>query len=181
MSTIVVTKIDAARRQLRTAIELWAIDGDPVSIHSLAYAAHQIIHDLNRVEKGPHLFLDMPGIKEEKRREFVTMVKRDANFFKHADSRGKKPDPPSIEFTPSTNELFIMIAITGLKQLKVQLSHHEQGFVLWYRVHHPDMLEAETEQAFKRTVSAEAWASFSQLPKSDFLELFAEIAHSSGR
>ena len=33
-----VTKLDAARRQLETAITLWFHDGDPVSIHTLAAA-----------------------------------------------------------------------------------------------------------------------------------------------
>src|SRR5207245_10811773 len=33
---ITVTKLDAARRQLRTAIRLWFEEGDPVSIHTLA-------------------------------------------------------------------------------------------------------------------------------------------------
>jgi hypothetical protein len=39
---IVVTKLDAARRQLRTAIHLWFNDGDPVSIHALAFAAYEL-------------------------------------------------------------------------------------------------------------------------------------------
>ena len=34
-ATIVVTKLDAARRQLRTAIRLWFQEADPVSIHTL--------------------------------------------------------------------------------------------------------------------------------------------------
>lgn len=179
MSTILVTKLDAARRQLRTAIELWADDGDPVSIHSLAYAAHQIVHDLNRNAKGPNLFLDMPGIKKERRDEFVAMVKRDANFFKHADERGKRQDSPSIEFTLSVNDLFIMIAITGLTYLKQDLSHQENGFALWYRIHYPDMLDERTERAFKQANRIESWGSFRQLPKREFLQVFADIANES--
>ncbi len=34
-----IVKLDAARRQLAAAIELWFIEGDSVSIHTLAYAA----------------------------------------------------------------------------------------------------------------------------------------------
>jgi hypothetical protein len=40
---IVVTKLDAARRQLKTAIKLWFEDGDPVAIHTLIVAAYEII------------------------------------------------------------------------------------------------------------------------------------------
>jgi hypothetical protein len=46
---ITISKFDAARRQLNTAITLWFADGDPVAIHTLAYAAYEIIH----VEKAP--------------------------------------------------------------------------------------------------------------------------------
>jgi hypothetical protein len=45
---ITVTKLDAAKRQLRTALRLWFDDGDPVSIHTLLAAAHEIIHTLYR-------------------------------------------------------------------------------------------------------------------------------------
>jgi hypothetical protein len=175
MSTIVVTKLDAARRQLGTAIELWADDGDPVSIHSLAYAAHQIIHDLNRKAKGPNLFLDMPGIKKERRDEFVAMVKRDANFFKHADTRGKRQDPPSIEFTLSMNDLFIMIAITGLTYLKQDLAEQEEGFTLWYRIHYPDLLDEGVERAFQQAQGIESWEPFKALTKREFLQDFMGI------
>jgi hypothetical protein len=44
---IKVSKIDASRRQLDCAIDLWFRDGDPVSIHTLVSAAFEIIQDLN--------------------------------------------------------------------------------------------------------------------------------------
>ena len=46
-----IRKIDAARSQLDTAIELWFQDADPVSIHTLVYAAHEII-DVVSKENG---------------------------------------------------------------------------------------------------------------------------------
>jgi hypothetical protein len=68
---ITVTKLEAARRQLRTAIELWFHSGEPVSIHTLAAAAYQVVHDLNRRKKGPPLLLDNDMIKVEYRREYI--------------------------------------------------------------------------------------------------------------
>jgi hypothetical protein len=174
VSTITVTKIDAALRQLRTAIELWAADGDPVSIHTLAYSAHQIVHDLNRKAKGPHMLLDMPNIRKERQGEFVAMVKRDANFFKHADAR-KHKEPPSLEFTVALNDMFIMITIVGLGFLNQQLSKHEQGFLLWYRLHYPEMIEEESGRDLQSTLSIEERNAYLQLPKSEFLQAFAEI------
>ena len=75
MDTIVVTKIEAARRQLRSAIELWFADADPVSIHTLSAASYQIIHDLNRKNNGSDLLLDTIVIKDEYRREFVNEIR----------------------------------------------------------------------------------------------------------
>jgi hypothetical protein len=45
-SKIKITKMDAAKRQVRTAIKLWFMEEDPVSIHTLVSAAHEIIHTL---------------------------------------------------------------------------------------------------------------------------------------
>ncbi len=50
---IQITKLDAVLSQLETAIALWFNDGDPLSIHTLASAAYQIIYDLNKHQKGP--------------------------------------------------------------------------------------------------------------------------------
>lgn len=170
MSALTVTQLDAARRQLRVAIDLWASDGDPVAVHTLVYAAHQIIHDLNRRSKGPHLLLDVPWIPKDKKDAYVAMIKRDANFFKHADARGKKSAPTSIEFTPNLNEMFMMVAITGLTYLREQLTEQENGFVLWYRVHNPDMLNEGVERAFKDANGIESWEPFRQLTKREFLD-----------
>ena len=41
-----ITKIDATRRQLRTAIRLFCQDGDAVSIHTLASAAQGVLDAL---------------------------------------------------------------------------------------------------------------------------------------
>jgi hypothetical protein len=76
-----ITKLDAARRQLATAIELWFTDGDTVSIHTLAVAAHQLIHDINRKKKGPPLFLDAEFIKPEHKKEFLGILKKGREFF----------------------------------------------------------------------------------------------------
>lgn len=44
--SISVTKLDAARRQLETAERLWFLEDDPASIHTLAAAAHRVVHDI---------------------------------------------------------------------------------------------------------------------------------------
>jgi len=48
-----LSKLDAARRQLETAVALCFQEGDPVSIHSFACAAHEIVETLNAMHV-PH-------------------------------------------------------------------------------------------------------------------------------
>ena len=53
---IVITKLDAARRQLDTAIELFFANGDFVSIHALAYAAYTLTRNLCDKTNNPASF-----------------------------------------------------------------------------------------------------------------------------
>jgi hypothetical protein len=81
-ATIVVTKLDAARRQLRTAIRLWFQEADPASIHTLAHAASEIIHVIskNRNRYRRILIFDADMIKDEYRSEWNEKRKNSANF-----------------------------------------------------------------------------------------------------
>jgi hypothetical protein len=111
-----ITKLDAARRQLQTAIELWFADGDPVAVHTLVYAAHEIIHRLYRRSGHSDLLFDSKTIAVAvDRKEFTKMLKADAAFFKHAE-RDIELDVAH-EFHPGRNELFIIISLFGLGRL----------------------------------------------------------------
>ena len=48
-----VTKLNAAERQLETAILLYFSDKDPVSIHTLCCAAYEVVHALNKRQNSP--------------------------------------------------------------------------------------------------------------------------------
>ena len=171
-----ITKLDAARRQLRTAIDLWVNDGDPVSIHTLAFAAHQVIHDLNRKSKGPYLLLDNPTIRPEKKGEFISIVKRDADYFKHADDRKRKTkDPTEIEFEPSVNELFIGLAITGLKYLGKDLAGFEIAFYAWYGIQRPDMLTDAGRELLEKSIEAQSADSLRLMKKQEFFERIIKL------
>ncbi len=138
---IKITKLDAARRQLRTAIELWFNDGEPVSIHTLACSAHQIIHDLNRKKKGSPLIFDSPIFKEEYKKEAVRFLKNASNFFKHADFR--KQQVESIDFIPRSSDMFILFSVRGLQFLRVTLNDVESAFWFWTVIHNPHFLTPE--------------------------------------
>lgn len=177
---ITVTQLEAARRQLKTAIWLWADDGDPVSIHTLAYAAYQIVHDVNRQRKGPPLLLDSELIRHEKRSEWVNIVKSDANYFKHADSRRKYKPPPSIDFDPSSNEHFFAFTILGLKGMGEQLTPLEVAFEVWHGVNRPELLNDAGLHFLQNSVHADMLATMRRLPKKQFLARIIEAQAASG-
>lgn len=167
---IKVTKLDAARRQLRTAIELWFQDGDPVAIHTLAYAAHEIIHRLFRRKGLTGLLFDAPGLKEENRKKFANILKADANFFKHAE-RESKPDDVR-EFSPDVNESFITICLFGLERMDEEHDDAGLAFKFWFRIHKPEMFYGE---AFQDSVPVEKLKKWKRFNKSDFFRRYVEL------
>jgi hypothetical protein len=54
-NVLIVTKWSAATSQLETAIQLWFNEGDPVSIHTLAVAAHDCFNALSTFASKPSL------------------------------------------------------------------------------------------------------------------------------
>jgi hypothetical protein len=75
------TKVDVARTQLKTAIRLWFHDGDPVSIHTLAYAAYEIIHFVSKKRnRTKQLIFDTLSVKDEYRGKWAKTIKEHANF-----------------------------------------------------------------------------------------------------
>jgi hypothetical protein len=81
----IVTKPEAARRQLATAIRLCLAGGDAVSIRTLACAAHEILTVLVATKGGRSLLLDNPLYSAEMKKGIRRGFKGPYNFFKHAD------------------------------------------------------------------------------------------------
>lgn len=178
-----VSKLDAARFQLATAIDLWQNDADPVSAHTLAYSAYQVIHDLNRLAKGPPLLLDAQTVKPEERQSFITEVKFFSNFFKHADDRrkGKKTqEPAEVEFNPSVNAIFLVFCVKGLKYLKQDITAQEQAFESWFSIENPHTLTPEAKRMYEEMFGSETLAGVRGLEKKQFFELLQKLAIDSG-
>lgn len=137
---ITVTKIEAAQRQLRTAIELWFSDRDPISAHALAFAAHQVVHDLLRREKRtPQLAFELSDIKPEYRTEITKRLKEAAYFMKHAE-RGKAGQMASISFDTELTGVFIIYTMSGLRYFDQEITAEEQAFNLWHVIHKPHLM-----------------------------------------
>jgi hypothetical protein len=167
-----VTKLEAARRQLRVAIFLWFQDADEVAVHTLAGAAHQIIHDINQKKGGPDLLFDSSIFKDEHRKEAVRWLKRDANFFKHADN-----DPDGVtEFVPKLTEVFIIMSLGGIEVLGLKFDPVEAAFNHWYLIRHPEFLTEKGLSQREHLSQVGALGGIEQLSARQFFHYYMQVS-----
>ncbi len=171
---IMISKLDAARRQLATAITLWFEDRDPVSIHTLVFAAYEIIHAVSK-QRNParrDLLFNSQLIEDEHRVEYVKFVKEHGNFFKHALNDGNAV----IEFRPVLSQMFFLMAILGVELCGEQKNAEESAFMWWQYIDKPDWLTESGRKLLEDTVPSENVAYLRTRPKSEFLQAF-KIVH----
>jgi hypothetical protein len=84
MESIKIPKLDAARRQLDTAIALFFQSADPVCIHTLACAAYDVIDNVNQSRGRTETFVKRRYPRQPGKMS-VAAINSAQNFFKHAD------------------------------------------------------------------------------------------------
>ncbi len=171
-----VKKLDAAKRQLDTAIELWFNDGDPISIHTLSCSAHQIVHDINKKTGWRDLVYDTLIIKDEYRKQWIAKMKGTYNFLKHADRDGTD----SIELDPATNEFFILFTCFGLELLGEKSNIARAAFTLYQMLLRPEIL-TEKGHATLRAIPESIKIQALTMKKSVFYDLYRNYQLSIGR
>ena len=142
-SQLVLTKFDVAERQLHQAIQLFFDGGDPVSIHTIAEAAAQILYDTRSQYGAESKIRDSDIIKPEYKKEWMISLAKSKNFFKHADR-----DPSEVhEFKEEFNHFSILDAVNMYLTAKRQWTPETITFVQWYAVTYPALVKANTEFA----------------------------------
>jgi len=178
-STMRIGKLDAARRQLRTAITLWFNGGDPVSVHTLAVAAYEIIHTISE-KRDPYrrdLLFDTLWIKDEYRREWINTIKKHANFFKHADRDGDSV----IEFNPELSEGYIFFAIAGRELCGELASNEESIFMWWVMIHKAHILTENGHKTLANRIPIDAVEHLRTISKSEFFQALSVARANSVR
>lgn len=105
---ILVKKINIGCGQLETAIQLWFQEGDPVSVHTLASAARDVLRVLyEHSEAGPFPSPLPKNASKTQREKLHDQIKITANFFKHAG----KDRNHSHDFSPEVTARFMLEAI----------------------------------------------------------------------
>ena len=142
-----LSKLDCARRQLELAIELFFMERDPVSIHTLAGAARQLLVDINKHRGGKPLMTESEALKEMvipgKEVELARLFRKPENFFKHA----KKDPEATIDFSPELNEIVLWETSAKYRELTSETTPAMGAINIWFAIKHPDIF---TEGAFQQ-------------------------------
>jgi hypothetical protein len=167
---IQISKLDAATRQLETAIRLWFYSGDPVSIHSLSAAAHTVLHDVAKHQGKTSILKDMSFFRPEKHKEIRDIFNKPQNFFKHADE-----DPDELlEFNPQVTEIFMLDALLTYEGLTGHLVALFGTFKSWMLLHHPELIEQKLASTLPPTFQS-LRAQIVTLPKVQFLQTWLPV------
>jgi hypothetical protein len=134
-----LSKLDCARRQLELAIELYFMERDPVSVHTLTGAVRQILSDISKHRGANPLFTEIEALKGivilGKEKELSKLFKAAQNFFKHADE-----DPEdSIDFSPEINELLLWEASFKYAELSSENTPAMKAMSIWFHVRNPHL------------------------------------------
>lgn len=143
--SISVTKLDAARRQIETAILLYFNERDVLSIHTLSAAAQGILHVLaKRAGKSTPMKESLSaGIPGELRRKVEAALRGPQNFLKHAD---RDPDG-ELRFSPELTEFILFDAVSTYVRITSEKSPIFEAFVLSYSANHPEHFSAAGPEA----------------------------------
>jgi hypothetical protein len=168
MASQKIDKLEAACRQLNTAISLWFNDGDAVSIHVLACSAYQIVHDINRRQGGEALIYDSLVFRDEYRKDAINHLKQHYNFFKHA----KKDPAGAIEFNPIITKLFILYTSIGLEFLGRKADEVRGAFNIYYALHNPKHLTEVGKARFIDAIPEKSRKWALSVPKKQFFDVY---------
>lgn len=168
--TFRISKMEAAKRQLETAIRLWFFCGEPVSIHTLAAAAHQVLHDVGRKRGTATMLRGLPGVRPDAVDQLTRLISRYENFFKHADRDGSA----ALDFNPEATEMFMLDAVLTYEALTKESVPILATFKAWVFLQKPQFMgDADREKLLERV--SEIGADFSQIPKAEFFEQWLQM------
>jgi len=132
---ITITKLDAARRQIDTAIMLYFCNADIISIHTLAYASFCIVRDICDKTDNPASFtksVKRTIVPEEQSLVFEA-VKFAGNYFKHAD----RDHEQHLTYSPLQYEYILFMAMRMYDAITGELTTQMSVFKVWYLMQYP--------------------------------------------
>lgn len=131
----VLDKVECARRQLETALDLFFNEGDEVATHTLAFAAHKILEDIAPTQSTASMIEVLTWMARPNGKLFRDKFNEAANYFKHAD---RDPDR-TIEFRPALTEHILYFGVDLYMRLTQKRNVTFVAFNAWFVMRHPDM------------------------------------------
>ena len=141
--SIFLTKFEVAERQLNQAIRLFFEQGDPVSIHTLVEAASQILYDIRPLTGAISFLRDSDWIREEHKKDWLAILFKSRNFFKHADRDADQTH----EFKEVFNHFALMDAVSMYMQSKHAWTPETALFMGWLSAAHPNLVKEDSDLA----------------------------------
>ena len=138
---MLLSKFDVAERQLLQAIRMFFGDEDPVSIHTLAEAAAQVLNDIGDKYGAKSIFRDSDKIREEKMKEWLGHIFKSRNFFKHAN----RDKDELHEFKDEFNDFSLLDAINMYTTIKQKWVPETLVYLAWFAVAHPNLMKDGTD------------------------------------
>lgn len=168
-----INKIDAARRQIETAITLFFYERDIVSIHTLASAAYTIIFDVAK-KNGSSVTtsrdIELASVKEEYKKFYIKKMKEAENFFKHADN-----DLHGVlSFNPSQTEFVLWDAVLDYHTIAGEMPPIFRVYYLWFTVTHHELFNFSDE---KKRLQLEAHGELQEMGRRAYFEKYLPRMH----
>lgn len=139
-----ISKLDASKRQLRAAINLFITQEDQVSCHTLACAAYEILEVLAKA-KGTKSAREqaIEMVDPKYKDEVYKSIHAAENFFKHSKSDRNE----TIEFDPSSTEVIIWDAANLYKEITSEIDGLFAAFNLWMQAEYPEVFILNSDMA----------------------------------
>ena len=142
MSEREVSKTEAARRLIDTAISMLFRNDDPLAVHIVAMAGFRVLKDLAKSRGLEHTLDSM--IRAGMEKEFWGGFSDAANFLKHAE---RDPNAVLSPFSEDTNDMLLVLACTYYESLGKRWTLEMGVLVFWYMSLHPDSLSNSANPA----------------------------------
>lgn len=166
---IKLPKIEAARRQIESAIWLWFVDEDIVSVHTLTAAAHRLLLELARLWGETSIPLASAYLPPRTGRQKPRWNRDPATFFKNAK------EDETYHLCERWTELYLFDAVMAYSHL----THNRHSsllmalFIVRFGVEREDLFAHGVFGYLEKKVSQYFNAQrLSQLSKLEFLQEF---------
>jgi hypothetical protein len=145
MTSRMVTRFEAVRDQINSAIRVFFLWDDLVSAITLAGAAERVLSDLQPQDGifgiDAHSIRSMVNlyIKQEHQKEAGALFRRDYDLLRHADRDSTKDH----EIKESKVTWLIFLSICAFEFLKQKKTMEMKAFFWWFFATHPQYLKAD--------------------------------------